>query len=91
MLMCTVLAATLVTTVVARSMTQAVLPQSRNGDGAVFSDETAFTADVSADGRLAVVFTEPYGRGTNQRPARIEIRNLRTGERVTLSGGVSNV
>jgi hypothetical protein len=54
----------------------------------VFSDEPAFTADVSADGRLAVVFAEPYGRGTNQRPARIEIRNLQTHERITLSGGV---
>ena len=57
----------------------------------VFTDEPAFTADVSADGRLAVVFMQPFGRGTNQNPARIEIRNLQTNERVTLSGGVSNV
>jgi hypothetical protein len=65
-------------------------PQTRPDLVRVFPDEPGFMADVSADGRLAVVFTEPYGRGTDQRPSRIEIRNLLTHERVTLSGGVSN-
>ncbi|HEX6941328.1 MAG TPA: hypothetical protein VF128_00295, partial [Gemmatimonadaceae bacterium] len=69
----------------------AVVQQARTGHAAVFIDEPAFAADVSADGRLAAVFTQPYNRGTSQTPARIEIRNLQTGERITLPGGVSNV
>lgn len=72
-------------------MARTVLPQTRIGLVAVFPDEPGFTADVSADGRLAVVFTQPYGNGTYENPARIEIRDLETRERVTLAGGVSNV
>ena len=66
-------------------------PPGANRPVTVFQDEPAFTADVSADGRLAAVFTQPYGNGTNQTPARIEVRNLQTGGRKTLAGGVSNV
>lgn len=91
MLRWTLLAAALLTTGAAMPIGRAVLPQTRTGVVAVFPDEPAFTADVSADGRLAVVFTQPYGIGTNENPARIEIRDLETRERVTLSGGVSNV
>jgi len=56
----------------------------------ILPDETAFTADVSPDGRLAATFTQPYGRGTPEAPARIEIRDLQSGGRVTLTGGVSD-
>ena len=90
-LMWTLLAAVLLTTEAVMSTAQTVVPQARTGRVTVFQDEPAFTADVSADGRLAAVFTQPYGNGTNQTPARIEIRNLQTGERITLAGGVSNV
>jgi hypothetical protein len=55
----------------------------------VFSDEAGFTADVSADGRLAVVFTQPYGQGTDQAPSRLQIRNLLTHRTTVLSGGPS--
>jgi Tol biopolymer transport system component len=68
-----------------------VVRQNQAALAGVFPDEPAFTADVSADGRLAVVFTQPYGNGTNENPARIEIRNLLTGQRTTLTGGVSHV
>lgn len=90
-LRCTLLA----TTVVAAEAATAPLmlpPYQPQPEGAsIFADEAGFTADVTADGRLAVVFTQPFGRGTNQNPARIENRNLQTNERVILSGGVSNV
>jgi hypothetical protein len=55
----------------------------------VFTDETGFTAGVSADGRLAAVFTHPFGRGTNAAPARIEIRNLRASSTLVFAGGSS--
>ena len=90
-LMWTLVAAVPLTTEAVVSTAQAVIQQAGTGHATVFPDEPAFTADVSADGRLAAVFTQPYGRGTNQTPARIEIRNLQTGERTTLPGGVSNV
>jgi Tol biopolymer transport system component len=90
-LMWTLLAVALLRIGAAVPTAHAVLPQTRTGDVAVSPDEPAFTADVSADGRLAAVFTQPYGAGTNQRPARIEIRDLQTRERITLAGGVSNV
>jgi Tol biopolymer transport system component len=89
--MWTLLAAALLTIGRGVPTAQSLLPQTRTGDVAVFTDEPAFTADVSADGRLAVVFTQPYGAGTNERPSRIEIRDLLTRERITLAGGVSNV
>jgi hypothetical protein len=84
------IAAVLLTTEAVVSIAQAVVQQGGIGRITVFPDEPAFTADVSADGRLAAVFTQPYNRGTKQTPARIEIRNLQTGERMTLPGGVSN-
>ncbi len=87
----TLLAAALLTTEAVMPTAQTVVPQARTGRVTVFQDEPAFTADVSADGRLAAVFTQPYGTGTNQSPAHIEIRNLQTGERISLGGGVSNV
>lgn len=89
--MWTLLAAALLGTQPVLSTSQAVVPEVRTGRVTVFPDEPAFTADVSTDGRLAAVFTQPYGTGTNQSPARIEIRNLQNGERITLAGGVSNV
>lgn len=55
----------------------------------VFSDEAGFTADVSADGRFAVVFTQPYGRGTNEAPSKLEIRDLSTRTVTVLQGGPS--
>lgn len=91
MLRWTSLAAALLTTTAAMPRARTVIQQTRTGLVAVFPDEPGFTADVSADGRLAVVFTQPYARGTNENPARIEIRDLETRERVTLAGGVSNV
>jgi Tol biopolymer transport system component len=90
-LMWTLVAAVLLTTEAVVSTAQAVGQQAGTGHATVFPDEPAFTADVSADGRLAAVFTQPFNSGTNQTPARIEIRNLQTGERITLAGGVSNV
>jgi Tol biopolymer transport system component len=57
----------------------------------VFPDELAFTADVTTDGRAAVLFTQPYGRGTKDLPSRIEIRNLRTHAKTILAGGPSPV
>lgn len=89
--MCTLAAAVLLTTEAVVPTAQAIVQQAGTGHAIVFPDEPAFTADISADGRLAAVFTEPYGRGTNQNPARIEIRNLQTSERIILAGGVSNV
>jgi Tol biopolymer transport system component len=89
--MWTLVAAVLLTTEAVVSIAQAVVQQGGIAHITVFPDEPAFTADVSADGRLAAVFTQPYNRGTKQTPARIEIRNLQTGERMTLPGGVSNV
>ena len=64
--------------------------QTQSGRVVILPHERAFTADVSADGRLAAIFTQPFGRGTPEAPARIEIRNLQTGERTTLAGGVSD-
>lgn len=55
----------------------------------VFTAEPAFTADVSPDGRLAVVFTQPFGRGTKETPARVEIRDLTTRTTTVLQGGTS--
>ena len=70
----------------------AALPQTGGDmDISVFSDEPGYTADVSPDGHLAVVFTQPFGGGTGNNPARIEIRNLLTHERTILAGGASSV
>ncbi len=91
-LICALLAAALLTAAEpVTSTAQNLDAQAGPGRVPIFPDEPAFTADVSADGRLAALFTQPYGSGTNQSPARIEIRNLQTGERVTLAGGASNV
>lgn len=83
------LSAPLTAAIITRAVEQASVrvnePQLRQ----VFLDDAGFPADVSADGRLAVMFTRPYGRGTLEAPARLEIRNLLTKKTTVLSGGPS--
>lgn len=56
---------------------------------AIYTDDRAYTADISIDGQLALVVTQPFGRGTKDAPARIHIRNLATGAVTELAGGPS--
>ncbi len=55
----------------------------------VLADELGYTADVTADGRVAVVVTQPYGRGTKETPSRLEVRDLVTNAKTILAGGPS--
>ena len=55
----------------------------------IYTSERAYTADISMDGQFALVVTQPFGRGTKDAPARIQIRNLTTGAVTELAGGPS--
>jgi hypothetical protein len=56
---------------------------------AVLSDQLGFPADISADGRFLVTFTQPYGRGTKEAPSQVEIHDLGARTAIVLQGGTS--
>lgn len=64
-------------------------PRSPSALRPIVTDALAFTVDVSRDGRKAVSITNPYGRGSNEEPSRIEIRDLVMGRTIVLTGGES--
>lgn len=67
-----------------------VAPSAAATARAVLSDDPGFPADISADGRFLVSFTQPYGRGTQEAPSQIEILDLRAKTKIVLRGGASS-